>query len=373
MHIAIHEIEPWLIRYQSARYNLAQSGVANLSVKELLQATGGDLGELTGLSFEDIDTRGSWELRQAVAGLYPGCSPESVLITHGTSEALLLYFMIRHTRGANVIIPVPAFQSLSELPRYVGYEVRPLPLRRERGFRMDLDALAEMVDHNTRVIIVNTPHNPTGMVPTAGEIEAVQRIARRVGAEVLADEHYRFMPYRGEGMLASLYSGQEGVAAVGSMGKCLGCVGLRVGWLLGPQELIDACRDLKDYTTHTMCSINDRLALLVLQRWQELAGGYRQWIASNVREFASFLQRHEEAMGWIPPEAGIVSFPFLRGRSASTLHYAQRLAEERGVFVLPGDAFGSPGHLRVGFGLPPARFAEALERWSGFVKEGRWS
>ena len=151
--------------------------------------------------------------------------------------------------------------------------------------------------------------------------------------------------------------------------KCLGCVGLRVGWRLGPQERIDACRDLKGYTTHTMCSVNDRLALLVLQRWRELAGRYRQWIAANVREFANFLRRHEEDMGWIPPEAGIVCFPFLRDRSTPTRQYAKRLVEEHEVFVLPGDTFDYPGHLRVGFGLPPAHFAEALERWSDFIKK----
>lgn len=368
MRIALHEIEPWLIRYQSARYNLAESGMANLTLLELLQTTGESLEQLAPLSFDNIDTRGTEKLRQAVAALHPGTTSSSILITHGTSEALLLYFQVRYSPGANVIVPEPAFQSLNTLPRYVGYEVRPLPLKAEDGFRLDLRALGRLVDSNTRIIIINTPHNPTGMVPTDEEMVEVRRIAASVGAEVLADEHYRFMPFDREGLLPSLYTPDGGVVAVGSMIKCLGVVGLRIGWLVGPGELLDACRDLKDYTTHTMCSVNDYLACLALQHWQVLAQKYRAWVMANVRRFAEFIDRHADTLAWVPPEAGIVAFPYLRDRDISTADYARRLMEEHDVFVLPGETFGSRGHFRIGFGLPPQVFDEALERWTRYIE-----
>jgi aspartate/methionine/tyrosine aminotransferase len=372
MKIALHEIEPWLIQYQFARYNLAESGMANLTLGQLLEATGSPVSDLLKLSFDNTDTRGTLALRQAVAELYGGVDPESVLVTTGTSEGLFLYYQVRYTPGANVVVPTPAFQSLPEVPRYLGYEVRSLQLRPEQGFRLDLAELERLVDERTRIIVLNTPHNPTGMLPTAEEVAAVRRIAARVGAEVLADEHYRFVPYEGDHLLPSLYTPEGGVVAVGSMIKCLGCVGLRVGWLLGPRELLDGCRDLKDYTTHTLCSINDHLATQVLRNWRPLMKGFRQWVVQNVSRFGAFVKQHEELLGWVAPQAGIVAFPYLKDRSISTAHFCRRLVETQEVFVLPGETFEMPGHFRIGFGLPPDTFEAALERWSRFIEARGW-
>lgn len=372
MEIALHQIEPWLIEHQFARYNLAESGVMNQTVGQLLEATGGSPAELLGQSFDNADTRGSLALRQAIAAIYEGVDPESILVTTGTSEGLFLYFHVRHVPGANVVVPMPAFQSLPEVPRYLDYEVRQLPLRKERGFRLDLEELERLVDERTRVIVMNNPQNPTGMLLTAEEISGVRRIAARVGAEILADEHYRFMPYQGDELIPSLYTPEGGVVAVGSMIKCMGCVGLRVGWMIGPRELMNSCRDLKDYTTHTLCSMNDHLATLALRNWRPLMRTYRGWVVENVRQFSAFMRRHGELLGWVEPQAGIVAFPYLKDPSISSTHFSKRLVQTREVFILPGDTFERPGYFRVGFGLPPRHFAEALERWSSFIDERLW-
>lgn len=372
MEIALHEIEPWLIEYQFVRYNLAESGMVNQTVGQLLEATGGSPAELLGQSFDNADTWGSLELRKAIAALYDGVSPESVLVTTGTSEGLFLYYHVRHRPGANVVVPTPAFQSLPEVPRYLGYEVRELPLKVEQGFRLDLAELERRVDGNTRIIVMNNPQNPTGMLLTGEEISGVRRIAAKVGAEVLADEHYRFVPYEGDGLIPSLYTPAGGTVAIGSMIKCMGCVGLRVGWMIGPESLLKSCRDLKDYTTHTLCAMNDYVAAQALRNWRPVMRTYRQWVVENVARFSAFMERHREVLGWVKPSAGIVAFPYLKDRAIPSAHFSRRLVETREVFVLPGETFGSPGHFRVGFGLQPQRFAEALERWSDFIDARAW-
>ncbi|MBJ6764367.1 aminotransferase class I/II-fold pyridoxal phosphate-dependent enzyme [Myxococcaceae bacterium JPH2] len=373
MEIALHEIEPWLIQYQFVRYNLAESGMVNQTVGQLLEATGGSPEELLRQSFDNADTRGSRALREAIAALYDGVEPDDVLVTTGTSEALFLYSHVRHRPGANVVVPTPAFQSLPEVPRYLGYEVRELPLKVEQGFRLDLGALERLVDANTRTVVMNNPQNPTGMRLTDAEISEVRRLASKVGAEVLADEHYRFVPLDDEAQLIpSLYTPDGGTVAIGSMIKCMGCVGLRVGWMIGPKSLLDACRDLKDYTTHTLCSMNDYVATQALRHWQPVMRLYRAWVKENVAAFTAFMARHADVLGWVPPQGGLVAFPYLRDASVASAHLSRRLVETREVFVLPGETFGRPGHFRVGFGLPPARFAEALARWSDFLSERAW-
>jgi aspartate/methionine/tyrosine aminotransferase len=369
MKIALHEMEPWLIEFQRARFNLAESGVLNRTVGELLARAGTPLDALGSLSLENMDTRGSASLRDAVAGLYPGASADSVLITTGTSEALFLYFHHRFRPGANVVVPVPAFQSLHEVPRYLGYEVRTLALDRARGFRPDLDALAAMVDGDTRCVVVNNPHNPTGVVFTDGELREIRRIADRVGAEVLADEHYRFFPYDDAELLPSLYEEGGPVIAVGSMIKCFGCVGLRVGWLLGPRSLLAELRDLKDYTTHTVCSVSEFIAERALRGWAAIVPEYRRWILANAAAFAALVRRHEDVLGWVPAQGGVVCFPWFRdGRD--TQAFARGLVERTGVFVLPGGAsFDMGSHFRLGFGVPPEDFGRAMDSLSGFLAE----
>ncbi len=331
---------------------------------------GASPADLAGVSLGNSDTRGDRALREVIASLYPGATADDVLVTTGTSEALWLDFQVRHRPGANVVVPVPAFQSLFEVPRHQGYALREVPLRREDGFRLDLDAVSRAVDARTQAIVLNNPQNPTGAVLSPEEVAVVRGLARAHGAEVLADEHDRFMPLDGEELLPTLWSPGDDVVAVGSMIKCFGCVGLRIGWMLGPRPLLDACRDLKDYTTHTVCALNELVATRVLQRWREVAPRFRGWARQNVAAFDGFVRDHADRIEWVPSRGGLVAFPRLRGAEGGSAAFARALVRDTGVFVLPGETFGCPEHLRVGVGLEPADFAEALRRWAAFWRAG---
>jgi aspartate/methionine/tyrosine aminotransferase len=373
MKIPIHAMEPWLIAHQQVPYNLGQSGVTNKTVGELLQDLDIHSDALLPLSLEDNDTRGSQTLREAIADIYPIATPETILVTTGSSEALWLYFHIRYTPGKNVVVPVPAFQNLYTVPKYLGYEVRTFPLKRENGFRPDIEMIRQLVDDQTQAIILNNPHNPTGILLTNEEINQIIEIAEHVGAEILADEHYRFLPYDDTGLIPSLYGRSSSVIATGSMIKCLGCVGLRIGWLIGPTELLEACRDLKDYTTHTICAFNDFLAAKLLQQWHVLIPRYKSWITQNIACFEACIKNHPEWIGWIRPEAGIVAFPFLQARGVSSENFVQELVKNEGVFILPGESFDCPGYFRICLGVEPNRFAEAMEKLDRHIRGIRTS
>lgn len=129
---------------------------------------------------------------------YDNISIDNIMVTSGSSEALLVYFMVKYRPGSNIVVLAPAFQSLSDMPEYLGYEVRKLNLRKENDFRIDMNELKSSIDENTKILVLNNPHNPTGMRLTVEEIKQIKKILVGTNVEVLADEHYRFLPHTDE-------------------------------------------------------------------------------------------------------------------------------------------------------------------------------
>ncbi|MCK4257937.1 MAG: aminotransferase class I/II-fold pyridoxal phosphate-dependent enzyme [Halanaerobiales bacterium] len=372
MKISLHLMEPWLIENQHVKYNLGESGVEDKTLGEILKITNTPLEELAECSFANNDTYGSIELRKIIASFYDNVEPENILVTTGTSEALFIYYQLRFEPGANVIVPFPAFQTLYEVPRYIGYDVRLLDLNHEDNFRIDIEKLEALIDDKTKIIVLNNPHNPTGMRLNDEEFNKISRLAKEHGIEILADEHYRFIPYGEEKLIPSLYDQAENVVAVGSMIKCFACVGLRVGWMIGPKELIDDGRDFKDYTTHTITSINDLISQKLLLNWEKIMEVHKGWIIENKNELKKFISKHKKFIDWVEPEGGIVAFPFLKDKSISSQAFATKLVEKTDVSLLPGEAFERPGHFRIGFGMRPEVFSCAMELMSAFIESGDW-
>lgn len=372
MKMPLHLMEPWLIKNQFIKFNLGESGVEDKTLGEILSLTNTSTEELLKCSFQNNDTYGSLNLRKIIASFYKNVSPENILVTTGSSEAIFIYFQHRFEPGANVITLFPAFQSLYEVPRYIGYEVRTLDLKPEEKFRLNIKRLESLIDSKTKVLILNNPHNPTGMMLTDQEIEELGNLKQKYDFEILADEHYRFIPYGPEKLIPPLYDRIPGVVAVGSMIKCFACVGLRVGWIVGPKKLIDDCRDFKDYTTHTICSVTDFLSQRLLLNWENIVDVHRKWISENIHVFSAFIEKYSNIIDWVKPEGGIVAFPFLKDSSISSWEFAKKLVEKAEVSVLPGEAFEKPGYFRVGFGLNPPVFRAAVQRFSEFVETKAW-
>lgn len=360
-------MEPWFLQYENLPYNLAESGVDGQTLDELLKLTNTSTEDLLQISLANNDTHGSLKLRKTIASFYENIDPEQILVTHGTTEAIFMYFHIRYQPKANVVIFAPGFEVLYQVPQYLGYEVRYLQLKPENNFRPDLDELSHLVDENTAVIILNNPHNPTGIIFNDTEIQTIINLAEKYNSEILADEHYRFVNYKNTDIIPSLINKSDKIVALGSTGKCFGCIGLRVGWIIGSPELINNCRDFKDYTTHTICAVNDFLAQVVLENWQKILPQYQQRIQHNLQQLRNLINQHQDLLDWIEPQGGIVAFPFFTDKSIKTEDFVHQLAQKTGVFVLPGEAFAIPGHLRICLGVEPNTFSQALKLLSEFI------
>jgi aspartate/methionine/tyrosine aminotransferase len=369
MKISQSLMEPWFLKYQGAPYNLAESGVDSLNLEELLNLTNIATADLLKISLANNDTHGSLNLRKTIASFYEEIDPDKILVTHGTTEAIFMYFHIRYKPKANVVVFFPAFEVLYQIPQYLGYEVRFLQLAAENSFRPDLEKLSNLIDDSTEVIVLNTPHNPTGIRFSETEIQTIIDLAEKHNCEILADEHYRFMNYDNTDIIPSLINRSSKIVSLGSTGKCFGCIGLRTGWIIGSQELIDSCRDFKDYTTHTISPINDFLIQSVLQNWLKIVPRYKERIQQNLQQLRTFINQHRDLINWVEPQAGIVAFPFFIKQSINSQDFAQQLVEKTGVLVLPGEAFGIPGHFRICLGVEQKMFSEALNLFSKFIAD----
>ncbi|MEM9543680.1 MAG: aminotransferase class I/II-fold pyridoxal phosphate-dependent enzyme [Cyanobacteria bacterium P01_E01_bin.42] len=364
-------LELWLEKYDRAPYNLSSSGVTCFSFDELVKLTKCE-DELQHLSLTYNATYGSLGLREAIASVYDNVSPEDILVTIGTTEAAFLYFNVRYEVGANVVVPVPAFPLLHEAPQYLGYEVRYLPLRKEEDFCLNLTELAKLVDDKTTTIVLNNPHNPTGIVYSEAELQGAIALAEKYNIDILADEHYRFLPLdRESGFIPSLFSQSPRILALGSIGKCFGCVGLRMGWLVSPRETLKACHDLKERTTYTVCAIDDLLVKSALLNWQKILPKYQNWIVENANYLKAIVLRNSTTIDWIEPQAGTFACVFWKNEIISSLDFARKLVEETGIFILPGETLNLPGSFRIALGIEPTIFQKAMNKFEEFLQRDR--
>ncbi len=355
-------MEDWLAAYKDdCSCNLGESGMPDLAVGELLARCGLGMDALADIVLKDHDTRGTERLRRAILGTYTDPARfEHLTVTTGTSEALFILFNLLHENRTSAVVPRPAFQALYEIPRALGLDLRFYSVRAGNGFIPDPDEIRGLIDDSTGSVVINTPHNPSGVFFPEDAARAVIEKAAFHGATVIADEHYRFLPLEGESPRRSLADPEGNVVATGSVTKCFGAIGLRMGWIVAPDALIGRIRDFRDYVTHTLSPVSDFLAGAALEHAPAFIGPNRTVIRENaalLREFAN----DTPGIFLVPPEGGVVAFPSY-DRDIPSEEFSRGLIERFGIFVLPGSSFEMENHFRINLGQPTALFRPSLAR-----------
>lgn len=350
-------IEDRLEEYRfDAPCNLGESGIRNFDLGELIDRVGLGVQELRGISLQDSPNRGSSDLRKAVSRLYPGAGPENVLITTGTGEALYLFFQAKVHPFDRVSLLWPAFQSLYEIPAFLGAKVKKVSALGS----VAIHSLFEDVD----MVVLNHPHNPTGYTLTSQDKEILETELQSFRGTCLFDEHYRFLDYT-DGLGWSGFRLDGRTFATGSVTKCFGVMGLRIGWIVGPKEDLEKMRSFKDYLTHTVNPISEFLTLRLLENREELQSQILRDVKANVSDFVNLSRSLDGLENFEPPGGGLVGFVKLRDGILSE-NYADELYKQTGVFVLPGSNFECEGYIRIGFGERRDRFQEGMEKWKQF-------
>ena len=316
---------------------------------------------------------GNKELRTAVAGTY-GLALENILITAGASEAILLAMHAELTPGVSAVVCAPAYQGLAEMAETAGATVERYEYREETGFAPDLESIRKLLDQlRPKVLLLNSPHNPTGKVLSKTDLTDLINHAKSTGTRVIVDEVFHGIWNKHEPVPSAMELSKD-VVVINCLSKVYGMPGLRIGWLAGPEDFITRCKELRYYTSLTAPSVVQQLAEIAVTHADELLKRGRENVAANYQHALDWLNQHRDAFNYVEPDGGTVMLMKLKLAVDTTL-FAERLAQQHNVFLVPCDStFEMPaGYLRLGLGLNPAEFAEGLDKLDLYLSERGWN
>jgi aspartate/methionine/tyrosine aminotransferase len=350
-------------------YNLSESGVHPITVRELVDDPG-VVEELldTGLNYPQAN--GIVELREHIAALYPGATPENVLVTVGCAEANFITLQTLLAAGDEMVMMLPNYMQIWGIGHNFGFRVRAFHLREERGWAPDLDELDQIVSERTRLVAVCNPNNPTGYILTQQEMDAIVAAAERVGAWLLADEVYSGAERLTDTQTPSFWGRYDRVLAMNSLSKAYGLPGLRIGWVVGPADIVDEIWARHEYTTIGTTMLANKLAAVALspQVRPRLIRRTRDYIRRGFPILDGWLESHEGTFALVPPRAAAIAFARYRLDVNSTA-FVERLMREKSVLIAPGDHFGLDHYLRISFGLPSDYLRAGLDRIHELIVE----
>jgi len=369
MRIAEFELERYFARWEFAvEHLLCASDVQGYPMAELLALADDETRALwDGLQLGYTESTGHPLLRREIAGLYEAISPDDVLVFAGAEEAIFCLVSVMLGPGDHAIVTWPAYQSLYEVARAAGADVTLHELHEADGWALDVERLRAAIRPETRLVVVNAPHNPTGMLPTHAEWRALTELCAEAGVHLLADEDYRFLEFDTADRLTAGADALERGVSVGVLSKSFALAGLRIGWLASRDgELLARAAAFKDYTTICSSAPAEILGIVALRARETVLARTHAIVGANLRLLDRFFAERSDAFSWVRPRAGSVAFPRLTIQGVTIDAFAADLAKTEGVLLLPGSRFGYPGdHFRIGFGRTD--LPVALERLEAVV------
>jgi aspartate/methionine/tyrosine aminotransferase len=361
MRIADFALERYFARWEFAvEHLLCASDVEPYPMADLLALADDESRALwDGLHLGYTESTGHPLLRREIASLYDTVEPDDVLTFAGAEEAIFCLMNVLVGPGDHVIATWPGYQSLYEVARAAGADVTLHELREADGWALDVERLRRDVTSSTRLIVVNAPHNPTGMLPDRATFDALVAIAAEAGARLLVDEVYRGLEFDEADRLPAGADAVGGGISLGVMSKAYAMAGLRIGWLATRDgDLLARVAAFKDYTTICSSAPSEILAIMALRAGDRVLARSRSIIAANLELVDAFLDDWADRFSWVRPRAGSIGYPRLTVPGVRIDDWAADLVRAEGVLLIPASQFGHPGnHFRIGFGrsdLPEA-------------------
>jgi aspartate/methionine/tyrosine aminotransferase len=360
------EIRPFAIERYYERWEfraelmLSSSDCESLAVNDLLALEPDSQERLLSLRLGYTETPGSPELRAAVAGRYERLQPEDVLTLAAAEEGIFAAYHALLGHGDHVVVEAPCYGSAIEVARSAGADVSLWLRRHEDGWAYDIDALERLLRPETKLIYINSPHNPTGSQMPRAALDRLVEIAEERSIVLFSDEVYRGLEHDPADRLPAACEVYEHALTLGTVSKAYGLPGLRIGWLASrDRELLRRITEIKLYTTICSSAPSELLVALALRHGDRLIARSRELVLSNLPLLDAFLERRRDLFEWVRPTAGPIGFPRVDGIE-DVQRWCEETAERADVLLLPGSVYEQPRHVRFGFGRQ--NLPEALER-----------
>ena len=369
MKIRPFGVEIWMNEFENhCELNLAETCVASLTIEELLRLSGKNdtvLADLLPMKMTYGAIQGSDRLRVAICTLYTRQTRDNIVVTHGAIGANALVHETLVEPGDHVISVRPTYQQHYSIPESYGAEVEILHLRPENGFLPDLAEFAAMLRPETKLVVLNNPNNPTGALMEADYLAAFTDIARQSNAYILCDEVYRGTNQTGDGFAPAIADVYEKGISVAGMSKTFSLAGLRLGWIAGPPEVLEAVSIHRDYTTISVGMLDDYFAAMALEAKDKILARSHAITRENLAILDAWVAA-EPAISYIKPKAGttaLLKYDF----DMPSRDFCIRLLQETGVMFTPGSVMEMEGWLRIGYANSPQILREGLARVSTFL------
>jgi aspartate/methionine/tyrosine aminotransferase len=352
-------LDMWLDTYEhGVEFNLAASTGPSWTLNEILGLASEEERELF-LNHKLVYGRpgGAEGLRSAIADMQQ-VDVDKVQVVTGASEALLILMWLAAEPGANVVLPRPGFTTFSALPESLRIETRYYAVRKENGFAIDVEEIKKLTDRNTKLVLINSPHNPTGATIGDADLDSLHEHTSSRGIQLVSDEVYHPI-YHGQPTKSA--ARLPNATVIHDFSKAFPLSGVRTGWMIEHDpERLKRYWNARAYFSITNNTAGEMLAEIAM-RHRDIVLGKTQKIASeNLRQLHAFMSEHRETIGWIPPRGGMTAFPWLlSGENSRAFCQA---AAERGILLAPGDCFDAPSHFRLGFAAIGEKLPDALNR-----------
>jgi aspartate/methionine/tyrosine aminotransferase len=369
MELPPFKLEEFWKKYEfTAPYLLCCSDAESWTLDEILAMADPEAKRLwENLTFAYTESPGLPLLRKEIARLYSKIEADQVFTFAGAEEGIYCTMRTLVKPGDHVVVIDPCYQSLSSLPQSLGAEMTSVPLDAKKGWRLDLSDVKKVFRPDTKLLILNYPHNPTGTLLEKEVYEGLIELCKERGAYIFCDEVYRYLEIDEKDRLPSIADAYEKGIALNVMTKSFGLAGLRIGWLATQDgEFLQKAGSYKLYTSICNSAPSEVLALIALRAKETILKRNREIMLGNLKILSSFMSRHSNSLSWEAPQSGTMAVVKLL-LPVSVEEFVEELVEDMGVLIMPGNVFDLPGnYFRIGFGKK--NMVQALDRFEQFLK-----
>ncbi len=363
MEVVPAHLEYWMRAYYfDTEIDLSSSGVQNFSLRELRQLFNITPDDLDRVVLHDSRTLGDPELRRAIGNRWANGNAERVMATNGSSEANYLVMRSLLEPGDEVVVLDPSYQQLFSIAESIGCRLKHWRLRFEKSFQPDLSEARHLIGPQTRMIVVNFPHNPTGASLTPAEQDELIELAAGAGAYLVWDAAFAELTYDSP-VLPDPGERYDRAITFGTLSKAYGLPGMRVGWCLAAPDVLERLVRLRDYTTLALSPLVEHVATRAIENGDLLLQPRLAQARHNLQLLLSWVNRHSEFVSMVRPQGGVCVFMRLHNVD-DVEDFCRQLAHEYSVLLVPGTSFGYSNHARLGFGCSTTELTEALSRLS---------
>jgi aspartate/methionine/tyrosine aminotransferase len=370
MKLPEFKLETFLGKWEfKAPYLFCNSDMEGLTLKELLfMGDSESLSVWDKLSLGYTEDQGMPALLKEISELYSGIDESNILTFAGAEEGIYCTLHALLSPQDHVIVISPCYQSHESIPASIGCQISEVSLDEEHGWTLNLSKVKKVIQKNTKLIAINFPHNPTGVILDRETLDGLVQLARTHGIRIFSDEVYRLLEHDEKHRMSPLVNIYENGISLGVMSKAFALAGLRIGWIASKdKELLKRAKEIKHYLSICNSAPSEALALLALRAKDTILNRNHEIMRKNLALLDEFFQSHQEIIQWTRPQGGCVGFPKLF-INTSIEEFSSKLLNECGVLIMPASIYGlSSNHFRIGFGRK--NMPEALNLFQSFLNK----